>query len=203
MALSEAEIEGIYDRNFPKPLNEALVKLVFGSYKTSHGDCDAKFPKSEARDLYPTYRWIQIRSDLLGLQARFPGIIATSERYHTRLTVGGIILTAHSAEAPDELPRRAEYRRQYACTSQLDFWDDSNGEYIYAILAHAPDPSEPRQPLFTDILFPNKNYDGLAHSIKLFKRFPSIVSELRVAKVEGSNNKPVIKPKKQKEEGTN
>ena len=203
MALSEAEIEAIYDKAFPRRVNEALIRLIFGSYKTAHTDCDDKFPKQEARDLYPTYRWIQIRSDLLGMPARFPGVVATSERYHTRMTAGGIILTAHSAEAPGELPRQAEYRRQYACTSQLHMWDDSNGEYIYAILAHAPDPNEPRQPLFTDILFPNKDYSGLAHSIPLFGKFPSLASELRIAKVEGSNNQPVIKPKKQKEEGTN
>jgi len=196
MALSPTEIEAIYYKSLSEPMNEALIRLLFGAYNTAHGDCD-KFAEQEARDLLPIYRWIQIRSDLLGLSARFDGILATSEQYHTRLTAGGIILTAHSVEAPGELPREAEYRRKYACTSQTDMWGDADGEYIYAILAHAQDPAEHRQPLFADILFPDKRYDGLVHSIKLFEKFPALVSELRISKVEETQEQPVITPKKQ------
>jgi hypothetical protein len=195
MAVSPAEIEEVYFTSLSKAMNQTLLRLVFGGYNTAYEACD-KFPPQEARDLRPTYRWVQIRSDLLGLPARFDGIKATSEPYHTRLTAGGIILTAHSVEGPGLLPRDAEYRREYACTSQLDIWEDNDGAYIYAILAHAPDPREPRQPLFADILFPDKHYDAPVHSIKLFEKFPAIVSELRIAKVEEADE-PIIKPKKQ------
>lgn len=205
MALSPAEIEAIYYKSLSQTVNEALIRLLFGGYLTAHEDC-SKFPKQEARDLLPIYRWTQIRADLLGLPARFDKILASSERYHTRLTTGGIILTAHSVEAPGELPREAEYRREYACTSQTDMWDDTDGEYIYAILAHAPDPSENRQPLFADILFPDRHYNGLVHSIKLFEKFPALISELRISKIEETKTQPIVTPKKhitKQNDGTN
>lgn len=196
MALSPSEIEFIFNESVPRGIQEALIKCLFGAYKTAFDDC-TKFPDVEARDIRPLYRWTQIRSDLRGLPARFSGVLATAERYHTRVTSGHIILTAHSVEASDELPRDAEYRREYACTSQLDMWGATDSEFIYAILAHAPDPKDHRQPGFASILFPDKNYDGVVHSIDLFRKFESLVASLRIPAVEGEQTQPVVQPKKQ------
>ncbi len=197
MALSPSEIESIFNDSFSKIIQEALIKCLFGAYKTAFDDCAAKFPKEEARDICPLYRWTQIRSDLRGLPARFSGVLATAERYHTRVTSGHIILTAHSVETSDELPRDAEYRREYACTSQLDMWGSTDSEFIYAILAHAPDPKDHRQPDFASILFPDKAYNGVVHSINLFRKFESLVSSLRIPLVEAEQIQPAVQPKKQ------
>jgi hypothetical protein len=195
VALSPAEIVQIFDNSVPKHLQEALIHCIFGAYKTAFEDC-SRFPDEEARDLRPFVRWTQIRSDLRGLPARFPGIQASAEPYHTLVTAGHIILTASAVDAPDVLPRPAQYRLEYASTSQLDLFNNTDGEFIYAILLHHPDPTDHRQPLFALIAFPDRFYEGYVYSVDLFARFESLVASLRIPKEEGERGLPKVQPKK-------
>ena len=140
MALSGKEIEQLFFHSVPEVVQCALIQCIFGAYNTAFEDC-SKFQEEEARDIRPFFRWVQIRSDLRGLPARFPDVLASAERYHTRVTCGKVILTASAVEEPWELPRRATYREEYA-SNQLDLFSENvvtDGEYLYAILGHSPD----------------------------------------------------------------
>ena len=92
MALSTAEIDSLFFESVPDEIQRALIQCVFGAYRTVFADC-SKFQEEEAKDIRPFFRWVQIRSDLRGLPARFEGVSATPERYHTRVTCGKIIIT--------------------------------------------------------------------------------------------------------------
>lgn len=197
MALSEKEIEQLFFHSVPETVQRALIQCIFGAYNTAFEDC-SKFQEEEARDIRPFFRWVQIRSDLRGLPARFPGVLGSAERYHTRVTCGKIILTASAVEDPSELPRRATYREEYA-SSQLDLFGNdgvSDGEYLYAILTHSPDPHNHRQPYFTHIGFPDRQYHGYIHRINLFERHAQLVTSLQIPLTESPEILPKVEPKK-------
>ena len=197
MALSVAEIEELFFKSVPNEVQRALIQCVFGAYRTAFEDC-SKFQDEEARDIRPFFRWVQIRSDLRGLPARFTGLSANPERYHTLVTCGKITLTASAVQDPSEMPRRATYREEYA-SNQLDLFAEdaiSDGEYLYAILAHGPDPTDHRQPQFINIGFPDRHYQGYLHRIDLFERHAALVASLQTPSRESQDTLPRVEPKK-------
>ena len=204
MALSAAEIDSLFFESVPDEIQRALTQCVFGAYRTVFADC-SKFQEEEAKDIRPFFRWVQIRSDLRGLPARFEGVSATPERYHTRVTCGKIIITASAVQDPSDMPRRATYRAEYA-NNQLDLFAEhavSDGEYLYAILAHGPDPTDHRQPQFIHIGFPDRRYQGYLHRIDLFERHAALVESLQIPSGESQDTLPRVEPKKhvQRREG--
>jgi len=195
MASTAGELEQVFDGCVPRQVQEALIRCLFGAYKTTFEEC-ARFPEEEARDLRPFYRWVQLRTDLRGIAQRFRGVGATAERYHTLLAAGRVILTASAVEGPGDLVRPALYRQTYASSSQLDLFikdtpppDDAQ---LYAILLHGPDPTEPRQPLFAQIAFPDKACQSYVHEIDLFSRFSALVESLRIPQEEAEGQEPLV-----------
>ena len=195
MAISAAELERTFESSVSKQVLEALIRCLFGAYRTAFEEC-AGFPAQEAHDLRPYYRWIQLRSDLRGVADRFAGVQATPEPYHTLLTIGRILLTASPVDGPGELVRRSNYRTTYANSSQLELFEKNepppDDAQFYAILIHGQDPNEPRQPLFAQIAFPDKNLDSYVHKIDLFSRFQSLVDSLRIPGEEAEGQEPLV-----------
>lgn len=200
MGSTAGELEQVFDGSVQKQVQEALIRCLFGAYRTTFEEC-ARFPEEEARDLRPFYRWVQLRADLRGIAQRFKGVRATAERYHTLLSTGRVILTASAVEGPGNLVRPALYRQTYASSSQLDLFikdtappDDAQ---LYAILLHGPDPAEPRQPLFGQVAFPDKACLSYVHEIDLFSRFEALVGSLRVPREEAEAQEPLIQLRKE------
>lgn len=182
MTHSDQELEEIFGEDVPNAVQEALVKCLFGSYRTSFDAC-AHFQPEEAKDLRGYYRWIQLRDELRGLGDRFPGIVATPEEYHTLITAGRIKLVACSNREPGSPLRSATYRREYADKS-LNLFESpptlaSDEDYIFTILEHGVDCLEPRQPAFARILFITKDMK-IAHDINLFARHKNLVDSLSI-----------------------
>ncbi|CBE68395.1 MAG: hypothetical protein F9K13_02680 [Candidatus Methylomirabilis oxygeniifera] len=199
MAISATELARIFDGSVSRQIQEALVRCVFGSYRTAHDECSG-FPGEEAHDLLPYYRWIQLRSDLRGMTNRFDGVHASAERYHTLLHVGRILLTAQRVDGPEGLVRPSVYRLAYAASSQLELFEQNtpppDDALFYAILLHGPDPREAKQPLFAQIAFPDKTLQSYVHKIDLFSRFEPVIDSLRIAHEEGGGQDVTIQLRK-------
>ena len=195
MASSAVELEQVFDSSFPIEVQEALIRCLFGAYKTTFEEC-ARFPDEEAHDLRPFHRWVQLRADLRGIADRFKGVAASAEPYHTLLTAGHVKLTASSVTDPEDLVRPALYRHAYANESQLElFLQDSpppDGATLYVILKHGPDPAEPRQPSFAKIVFPTKDCQSYVHEIDLFARVKALVESLRIPQESSAEPEPLV-----------
>jgi hypothetical protein len=183
MAFTE-ELESIFDDSFEKQTQEALMKCLFSAYGGSYEKCYKEFPKEEAHDLLPFYRWIRLRTELRGLEGRFGEIETTSEpngpapSYHLVVKTNRVILTVSSVDGPRSLPRPALYRIEYANTHQLDLFKPVENSKVYAILIHGPKQGDKRQPGFAQIGFPAKGFEYYIHRIDLFSKFNALVKSL-------------------------
>jgi hypothetical protein len=195
MSIAE-QLTAIFDASIPKRVQEALIQCVFSTYKLAHDECE-RFPKEEAHDLRPFYRWVQLRALVKGLPGRFPEVTVeiapngSAGSFHVIISCGQMVLTASTLDDKSVLPRPAKFRNAYSYESQLDLFipetpPPEDGSF-YGILVHAPDKNEPRQPGFVNIIFPDKLYTTTVNRIKLFDRFPDLVETLRIPPEESSD----------------
>jgi len=181
----EKELESIFDKAYSPDIQAAIIKSLFNAYKVAHNECK-HFPKEEAHDILPFYRWVQLRTELRGLDGRFQEITATAEpngtasSYHVALKSDRVMLTVSSVDRPGILPRMAEYRKQYANESQLHLFRPIPTETnIYAVLIHGAEREDKTYPSFAQIVFPSVGFSSCIHKIDLFDRFNNIVTEIK------------------------
>jgi len=186
MTLKE-ELERIFDDSIEEKTQQAFIKCLFSSYKGAHDECFKKFAHEEAHDLLPFYRWIQLRSELKGLEGRFEKIETFHEpngpapSYHIIINTERVILTVSSVQAPGALPRPAIYRTEMANKHQLSFdfmKSDEDSRKVYAILLHGVKRDDKKQPAFAEVGFPAKGFEYYIHRIDLFKKFDVLVKTL-------------------------
>lgn len=189
MIASESELRRIFEETVTPKIQESIVRCLFGSYQTAYAECVAKFPDKHHSELILRYhRWIQLQSDLLGMNNPSAGINAVSKPYHTLLNIGRIMLTASSCHDETRMIRRALHREQYAYAGQGELFEKNelppDDARYYAILLHRADRLEPRQPAFARLVFPDKTLTSYLGSIDLFAQHQALIDRLLIPREE-------------------
>jgi hypothetical protein len=203
MIVSVNDLEQIFDEDVPESIQKALIQCLFSAYRVAFEEC-SYFPDEKTRDLRNFCRWVQLRVEMRGLGERFEGVTATVEPYHTLLIAKRVKLTACSLREADGLIRSAVYRSDYAVNSNLDLFiphapppDDA---YVYAVLLHGIDPTQPNQPAFGKIAFPTQDLQTHLHEIDLFDRHRELVTSLRAPVAVESEQTPKVRVRRSEQE---
>jgi hypothetical protein len=175
----------IFKSCVPRRFLEDTVKNLFNAFEVANEECGQKFDAEERHDVLPIYRRGKVEQGLRQVALRHKrhvrAVAETNSRgtsFHTEVTAGAVILTAHQVDGPNELVRRAVFRETLARQQNLfEDWDTVPDSPLYAVLLYGPNPRMVGIPGFAHIQFPAAEFRAyMGRGIDLFVTFPKIVS---------------------------
>jgi hypothetical protein len=156
--------------------------------KEGYKCCDLELEYSEVHDLAPHCIRACLERALRARGRQYEAKVSAKRNrkgtaFHSVVTFGPVLITASRVATPETIVRRAEFRKTYAMSQQLDLFDPQPHpdpfRYLYALLIYGPDPSK-RYPIgFAEIVFPLSNGLGYADErINLCAKFPEVIEQL-------------------------
>ena len=182
----------IFEYFVPEKFLIGVVKAIIEQYKHTKWKLEREsLGFEEKRYLAPHLRRTYIESAFSQFPRRFKNEKVqvtcrenSSKDSHRIIVCGPILLTQSKVDRRSQLPREAEFRRTYAESPQLNLFDTSADEFVFAendedtlfaIITHKP-AENMDQPEFVDVIFPDKNYTRIIDRIRLFDKYPTIVN---------------------------
>ena len=175
----------MFDDFVPSDFCRRSVLFLYQCYSAAHHYCDTRFPRTEARDLYPHFRRAMFESgwrsvaDLFKRAKAKPTPNCAQNCSHTLIGFGRVDLTASAVESPSTLVRPAVFRKTYAQSAQRQLFEPAPtsrpSASLYAILIHGPS-SDPSRPAFAHVVFPTPECEAYIDRIDLLLRFPEIAN---------------------------
>lgn len=179
-----SEIAEEIQRSLPDRLQETLLRAVFVAYQSASEDIEDVFEKPERRTLLGYAQRAKLETQFRALPRGRKGAHAELVQgprawTHTKLEMGKLVITASKVGAPNQLPPRAKFRRQYAV--QLNLFEVANNnqqeeDVIYVLLLHGK-ASHGQLPGFVQLAVPDAELKKYLLVIDLAAKFPNVVDE--------------------------
>jgi hypothetical protein len=196
---------------FPKLGAGDVLWQVYSGYRNNWKSLKAQQLQSGPhRNVFPYGLNAHIDNNLLALNNKYEGLVATSEvnkarnwRY-TLISYENIRLTASNVDSPETSPRDSSFRNDLAhCQFRWDIANNGDLEpceliemgdkIIYGLIIHSPASDNPVIPAFIHIAFPNEDCSGYLDRIDLFSEYPDLVESLRSEDMEKIPDRSEVK----------
>jgi hypothetical protein len=189
-SVTPAELDRLLATHVQTPAQQALLRIVFQSYRVAHED-SRRYSAAQAQTIVGEMVRSTLEDGLAGVAERF-GLVSTDERApgskwrRTQLHAGPIILIEKAVETPCGLMDFAHFRRALVESSQLRWrFDDDRGrigdpESVVVALLHsrATDGDPLHLPGSAYLAFPARDVPFYVHEVSLFERFPDVARSL-------------------------
>ena len=194
--------------DFGEEALQSIGKSVKDAYYESYSSCYEAYKHSEAHDLLPFKRRVDIHNKIRQALEPYAGIQVTVEpnefnaTHHLRLTTARVLLDVAKVRTPGEMVPATRYRDRYAQDNQLDLFrsdeEETPSNRLSAALLHGYDPSRRQYLAFLQIVFPDKRFERyVGTSIDLMQLCPelSLISEPEPIAQEDTAKQPLIRLK--------
>jgi hypothetical protein len=185
----------IFDGEASPQIQQDLLRLLFGQYKSAFEFCKEHHPSGHGRDFLGMMRRANIETQLVSMKERHPIMSVevtpnyTGSAHHSLITFNKVMMVQSSLKNPKHMVPPSQFRKAYAAQSlevnpQLKLFPRVHENVIdiskplFAMLVHGPDSTDKSRPAFAYIVFPDNTYTMYVHVINLFERFSELVKEL-------------------------
>jgi len=199
----------IFDGEVPRQVQQDLLRLLFGQYKSSFEYCKEHHPSRHGRDFLGVIRRANIETQLVSMRERHPIMSVevtpncTGSAHHSLITFSKVRMVQSSLKNSKHMVRPSQFRRAYAAQSlaihpQMKIFPRRHEDVIdiskplFAMLVHGPDGTDKSRPTFAYIVFPDTTYKMYVHVLDLFDRFPELVREFTTPQTPADQEEPLI-----------
>lgn len=200
-------IRAIFHQEVPDQLLLDTGRCLLAAYRDAGMYARENYPGEEAHDVYPHLRRAMFERNWRAMMTRRPKVTADVMRneagncFHTRVTVGRVVLTASAVEAPNSLVRDAVFRKTLAESSQHHLFRERSlpppDALLYAIILHGPTGvGILRAPGFIRVAFPSNELDSYVTSVDVVQHLPALAAELQATPSEPTASR--VKPRLRK-----
>lgn len=163
----------LFDDQVPEAFQVALLRMLAKAYRKSSDYVSDRYERPEAEYMLGHERRVQIEMDLRALTlahefSEFTAVVKANEtgsHKYTEVRCGNVVITVSAVSELTQLPRRANFRKSLAKSSQLQLqFDDEptpapapeSAEDLYALLVHHrnSDSETPFELSFAEFIFP-------------------------------------------------
>src|SRR2546428_7713178 len=162
----------IFDGEVPPQIQQDLLKLLFGQYKSSFEYCKEHHPSAHGRDFLGIARRANIETQLVSMKERHQVMSVevtpnyTGSAHHSLITFTKVMMVQSSLKNLKHMVRPSHFRKFYAAQSlaidpQIKLFPRKNEDVIdiskplFAMLVHGPDSTDKSRPAFAYVVFPD------------------------------------------------
>ena len=185
---SEA-IRAMFHTEVPDDLLTDTGRCLLAAYREAFNQVREEFPGEEARDLFPLLRRAMFERNWRTAMGRRKGVRADAVQneagncFHTRVSIGRVVLTASAVETPEALVRDAIFRKTLAESNQPHLFRGRSvppkDAMLYGIVLHGPAGAGLLPaPMFLRVSFPSMDLDEYGATVDLIQHLPELAAEL-------------------------